>query len=49
MEKKQEDKMAKLTDRPAVSFRLQDVDGREHTLSDYRGLWLLMVFHRHLG
>jgi len=41
--------MAKLTGRPAVSFRLQDAYGREHTLSGYRGRWLLMVFHRHLG
>jgi peroxiredoxin len=38
-----------LTDKPAVSFTLADSDGQVHHLEDYRGTWLLMVFHRHLG
>ena len=35
-------------DAPAADFRLRDGDGREHRLADYRGAWLLLVFHRHL-
>lgn len=35
-------------DAPAPDFRLRDGDGREHRLADYRGAWLLLVFHRHL-
>ena len=34
--------------RPAADFRLRDAAGREHRLADYRGVWLLLVFHRHL-
>lgn len=34
--------------RPAAEFRLRDDAGREHRLADYRGGWLLLVFHRHL-
>ncbi len=41
--------MDTLTGKPAVPFRLLDSDGRLHRLEDYRGGWLLMVFHRHLG
>jgi peroxiredoxin len=33
----------------AVDFRLKDTRGKEHTLGDYAGQWLLLVFHRHLG
>ena len=33
---------------PAADFHLPDTDGREHRLADYRGVWLLLVFHRHL-
>ena len=33
---------------PAADFRLRDTEGREHRLADYRGRWLLLVFHRHL-
>jgi peroxiredoxin len=33
----------------AVAFELQDAKGRVHRLNDYRGGWLLMVFHRHLA
>jgi peroxiredoxin len=36
-------------DQPAEDFALPDHLGRIHRLSDYRGSWLLMVFHRHLG
>lgn len=41
--------MIDLTGKPAVPFELWDIDGRIHRLEDYRGTWLLMVFHRHLG
>jgi len=34
---------------PAVPFQLEDAHGRRHSLDDYRGEWLLLVFHRHLG
>lgn len=33
----------------AVAFELQDAKGSVHRLGDYRGGWLLMVFHRHLA
>ncbi len=33
----------------AADFDLRDSDGRVHRLADYRGRWLLLVFHRHLG
>jgi peroxiredoxin len=33
----------------AVDFELRDAEGRFHRLADYRGRWLLLVFHRHLG
>lgn len=35
--------------RLAVRFTLVDAQGRTHHLDDYRGHWLLLVFHRHLG
>jgi peroxiredoxin len=35
--------------RPAASFTLPDAAGRDHRLEDYKGHWLLLVFHRHLG
>ena len=34
---------------PAVDFELSDTEGRVHRLEQYRGKWLLLVFHRHLG
>ncbi len=34
---------------PAAPFRLPDATGTVHTLEEFRGHWLLMVFHRHLG
>jgi peroxiredoxin len=41
--------MSDLTGKPAIPFRLRDIHGQVHTLEGYRGHWLLMVFHRHLG
>lgn len=35
--------------RPAIPFALPDAEGRTHRLADYKGRWLLLVFHRHLG
>ena len=33
----------------AVDFELSDADGETYRLADFRGRWLLLVFHRHLG
>ncbi len=33
----------------AVPFSLADADGAVRTLEEFRGRWLLLVFHRHLG
>lgn len=41
--------MPNLTGQPAVPFTLPDSTGRRHRLADYRGRWLLLMFHRHLG
>jgi len=41
--------MTLLTNMPAIPFALADSTGQVHSLDDYRGNWLLMVFHRHLG
>lgn len=41
--------MKDLTGTPAFSFNLRDTSGTPHRLADYRGNWLLMMFHRHLG
>jgi peroxiredoxin len=41
--------MRNLIGLPALPFSLPDSIGRIHTLEEYRGSWLLMVFHRHLG
>jgi len=41
--------MNNLTGMPAIPFRLRDSAGQSHSLLEYRGRWLLMVFHRHLG
>ncbi len=40
--------MSRLVGSPAVSFALRDAEGRVHRLEDYRGRWLLLMFHRHL-
>ncbi len=34
---------------PALPFELLDTLGNVHRLSDSRGRWLILVFHRHLG
>lgn len=41
--------MRDLTGGPAFRFSLPDTSGRMHRLTDFRGSWLLMMFHRHLG
>jgi peroxiredoxin len=41
--------MKDMTGKPAFAFNLRDTRGELHQLADYRGSWLLMVFHRHLG
>jgi peroxiredoxin len=41
--------MPNLTGQPALPFSLLDSTGERHQLEDYRGRWLLLVFHRHLG
>lgn len=41
--------MKNLSGQPALPFALDDSAGCRHTLGDYRGHWLLLVFHRHLG
>jgi peroxiredoxin len=41
--------MKDLTGKPAVPFNLRDSEGHTHHLENYKGNWLLMVFHRHLG
>lgn len=33
----------------AVPFELRDAHGGVHRLEHYRGEWLLLMFHRHLG
>lgn len=41
--------MPNLTGKPALPFALRDSANNEHRLADYRGRWLLLMFHRHLG
>jgi peroxiredoxin len=41
--------MRDLTGKPAQHFSIHDSNGTLHTLEEYQGSWLLMVFHRHLG
>ncbi len=41
--------MKDLSGKPAYDFSLPDTSGRMHRLADFRGSWLLMMFHRHLG
>jgi peroxiredoxin len=41
--------MINLTGKPALPFSLHDSNGAVHQLADFKGSWLLMVFHRHLG
>jgi len=41
--------MSFLVGQAAPAFALPDLQGRTHRLADYRGGWLLLIFHRHLG
>jgi peroxiredoxin len=41
--------MKDFTGKPAAKFKLKDIEGGSHNLSDSHGNWLLLVFHRHLG
>jgi hypothetical protein len=41
--------MNSLEGQPALPFKMVDSNGQPHGLDDFRGSWLLMVFHRHLG
>jgi peroxiredoxin len=41
--------MEKRTGKAAAPFSLPDGEGKTHRLEDFRGSWLLLVFHRHLG
>lgn len=41
--------MKNLAGQPALPFNLTDTEGQSHSLDDFRGNWLLLVFHRHLG
>ena len=41
--------MHNLKGKPAVPFKLNDSNGHTRHLDHYKGSWLLMVFHRHLG
>jgi peroxiredoxin len=41
--------MSYLTGKLALQFNLLDSIGTRHRLEDFKGSWLLMVFHRHLG
>ncbi len=41
--------MSDLTHKPAVAFELLDLGGKCYRLDDFRGHWLLLVFHRHFG
>lgn len=41
--------MRDLTGKPANNFAIIDSNGNLHTQKEYRGSWLLLVFHRHLG
>ena len=41
--------MSNLTGKAAINFSIMDSNGTRHTQKEYKGIWLLMVFHRHLG
>jgi peroxiredoxin len=41
--------MSAILGKPAVPFALEDVDGNVFRQQDFRGHWLLLVFHRHLA
>ncbi len=41
--------MNSMMTRRSVPFELHDSQGALHRDADYRGHWLLLVFHRHLA
>ena len=41
--------MIDLTGKAAKNFSIKDSNGNLHSQEEYRGSWLLLVFHRHLG
>ncbi len=41
--------MASLVGKAALPFMLKGLGGDIHSCDDYRGSWLLLMFHRHLG
>jgi hypothetical protein len=41
--------MKDLTGKTAIPFNIRDSEGHSHNLESYKGNWLLMIFHRHLG
>ncbi len=41
--------MKELKGKPAISFNRCDINGQTVFLDNYKGNWLLMVFHCHLG
>lgn len=41
--------MTDLTGKLAKPFSIHDSNGNLHSQEEYKGSWLLMVFHRHLG
>ena len=41
--------MTDLTGKPAKTFSIHDSNGNLQSQEAYKGSWLLMVFHRHLG
>lgn len=41
--------MANREESSAVEFELTDTESKVHSLEFYRGDWLLLIFHRHLG
>ena len=47
--KLKEARMLNQVGKPAAPFELLDAEGTLHSLGDYAGKWLLLVFHRHLG
>ncbi len=41
--------MKDIKGQPAIPFSHRDINGNTILLDSYKGKWLLMVFHRHLG
>lgn len=41
--------MINVTGTAAPHITIKDSSGIVHTLEEFKGSWLLLVFHRHLG